>query len=310
MSMQRNQQEPPKADLGRAADFIWRNARLIDRVRFAYLFLNGGREPVLAALRAYQNDDGGFGQGLEPDLRAPVSQPSAVRSALEMLSQVDGFTDPMVRRACDFLLTITTADGGVPFLVSSAAPYPRAPWWQPSSDGAASLVFTAPVVGLLYKHGVSHPWRDRATGYCWSHVAAFDPPRFSGQRWDIQRIGTSYEARALLAFLEHGPDPRRHEAVQRLGQTVLERGLVELDPSASGEVHMPLDYAPSPRSPARSLFSDEIIEAHLDALISAQREDGGWMFRWMEWNPASTLEWRGWLTIEMLRVLNAYGRLA
>ena len=46
-------------DFARAADFIWRSARLIDRARFAYLFFHGDRETVLAALRAYQNVDGG-----------------------------------------------------------------------------------------------------------------------------------------------------------------------------------------------------------------------------------------------------------
>jgi hypothetical protein len=63
-------------DLSAASAFIWRSARLIDRYRFAYLFLDGEREAVLAALRPYQNPDGGFGNALEPDLRATLSQPA------------------------------------------------------------------------------------------------------------------------------------------------------------------------------------------------------------------------------------------
>ena len=55
--------------LGRAREFIWRNGRLLDRHLFACLFDGGQREPVLAALRAYQNADGGFGNALEPDKR-------------------------------------------------------------------------------------------------------------------------------------------------------------------------------------------------------------------------------------------------
>jgi len=90
---------------------------------------------------------------------------------------------------------------------------------------------------------------------------------------------------------------------------VRERKLVELDPTAPVEVHRPLDYAPSPHSLARSLFSDEVISAQLDALVAAQQSDGGWMLNWMDWNPATTLEWRGWLTVETLGILRAYGRL-
>jgi hypothetical protein len=46
--------------LDAAADFVWRTGRLIDRHRFAHQFLGGDRAPVLAALAAYQNPDGGW----------------------------------------------------------------------------------------------------------------------------------------------------------------------------------------------------------------------------------------------------------
>jgi hypothetical protein len=55
----------------------------------------------------------------------------------------------------------------------------------------------------------------------------------------------------------------------------------------------------------RSLFSDPVLGGHLDALAAAQQADGNWMFKWLEWNPATTLEWRAWLTVETLLVLRA-----
>jgi hypothetical protein len=60
--------------LDAAAGFVWRTGRLIDRHRFTHLFEGGERGPVLAALAAYQNPDGGFGNALEPDLRGPGSR--------------------------------------------------------------------------------------------------------------------------------------------------------------------------------------------------------------------------------------------
>jgi len=90
---------------------------------------------------------------------------------------------------------------------------------------------------------------------------------------------------------------------------VLEQGLVELDPAASGEVHTPLDFAPEPSSLARGLFGDDVVEAHLDALVAGQREDGGWTFNWPAWTPVVEPEWRGAVTVEMLKPLRAYGRL-
>jgi hypothetical protein len=53
-------------DFGSATNFVWLNARLLDRLRFAYHFLDAGTEPVLKAVVAYQNADGGFGNGLDP----------------------------------------------------------------------------------------------------------------------------------------------------------------------------------------------------------------------------------------------------
>jgi hypothetical protein len=63
---------PMKADLEGAWDFILRNARVLDGRRFAFRFDGGDSADVVAALRPYQNADGGFGHALEPDLRAAL----------------------------------------------------------------------------------------------------------------------------------------------------------------------------------------------------------------------------------------------
>ena len=64
-------------DRAAAETFIWSAARLVDRHRYALLFADGPAEPVVDALRGYRNEDGGFGHALEPDLRAPSSQPAS-----------------------------------------------------------------------------------------------------------------------------------------------------------------------------------------------------------------------------------------
>lgn len=45
------------------------NARLLDRHRLAVLLHGAPVAPVLDALRAYRNPDGGFGHALEPESR-------------------------------------------------------------------------------------------------------------------------------------------------------------------------------------------------------------------------------------------------
>lgn len=284
-----------KPDLSAATRFIWRSARLIDCFRFSYLFQNGSRQAVLAALRPYQNSDGGFGNALEPDLRAPLSQPVPVWNAFEVLDELDAFSDPMVLRACDYLVTITEPDGGVPFMLPSARDYPKAPWWDTEDDPPGSLLPTAGIAAQLYKHGIDHPWLNTATEFCWRKIDSLDATN-------------PYEMRFILPFLENSPDPTRAEkAFARISPMIFKQNLVALDPAATGEVHTPLHFAPQPDSLARRLFTDEVIEAHLKALAEAQADDGGWFFNWQEWNPLTTAEWRGWVTIDALKTLRAYG---
>jgi hypothetical protein len=112
----------------------------------------------------------------------------------------------------------------------------------------------------------------------------------------------------VLAFLEHVPDRKRAEdAFDRVGPLLLSSGLVTLDPDAKGETFGPLDFAPLPASIARRLFEVPTIEAHLNHLAAAQRDDGGWMFNWPSWSPAAESDWRGFLTVDALRILRANG---
>jgi hypothetical protein len=283
--------------LDAAAGFVWRTGRLIDRYRFAHLFLGGDRAQVLAALAAYQNPDGGFGNALEPDLRGPASQPEPVEVAFRVLDELDAMDDPMVAAACDWLATASTAEGGVPFVLPSALEHPRAPWWQTEPDPPAGLVPTAAIAGLLHRHRVDHPWLEGATAFTWRAV-------------DAMAETNPYEVRSLLPFLDHVPDRERAEATfRRVGELTLAKGLVALDPAATGEVHGPLDFAPTPDTMARRLFSDEVIEAHLDHLLAAQQPDGGWTVNFPAWTEAAGLEWRAFITVHNLGVLRAYGRL-
>ena len=78
-----------------AADFMAGHARVLDRRRFE--LLQGETDNaagVLAALDAYRNPDGGYGWGLEPDLRSPESQPAAAWHAFEVFENVA----PVTRR--------------------------------------------------------------------------------------------------------------------------------------------------------------------------------------------------------------------
>ncbi|KAB2342730.1 hypothetical protein [Actinomadura rudentiformis] len=282
--------------LARAEDFMRRNARLIDRHRFAFHFRGGPATAITAALRPYENPDGGYGHGLEPDLRGEASQPVPAQHALEFLHEAGADGDPAVGRICGYLTSIARPDGGVPFVLTTVRDAPAAPWWQAPDDPPGHIVPTGTLAGQLYRIGASHPWLGRATDFCWAWLdeATEVPP---------------YEIYAILAFLDHVPDRERAEsAFERLRAPMLAH--IDLDPEAEGDVHLPLDYAAAPDGFGRRLFDDGIIEAHLDALVKAQRDDGGWTVGFPFWTPQTEPEWRGFITVDRLRTLRAYGRLS
>jgi hypothetical protein len=283
-------------DFDAAAQFVAGNARVLDRRRFERLFLSGGAEPVRDAVAAYRNADGGFGHGLEPDCRAPDSQPAAVEMALRVMNECDAWDVSVVRGACDWLASVAPAEGGAAFVEPTVSRGPHAPWWVPEEGHPASLIATGMITGTLHARGFSHPWLDRACDVMWARLGAVGEP-------------SAYGMFGVLAFLQHVPDrDRAREVFARVGPLLLECRLVELDPEAPGEVHGPLDFAPEPSSMARSLFEDKVIDQHLSHLAARQGDDGGWTFNWPAWSAAAERDWRGAITVDVLRTLRANGR--
>jgi hypothetical protein len=283
-------------DFDAAAAFIAANARVVDRRRFQRMFGGGGAAPVRDAVAAYRNDDGGLGHALEPDCRAPGSQPLAVDLGLRILDETDAWDEDLVLGACDWLAAVAPGEGGAAFAEPTVSGWPHAPWWVPEQGHPASVIATGLIAGTLHARGVSHPWLDRATEVMWARIGALTEP-------------SGYDMFGVLRFLQHVPDrDRAGEAFGRVGPLIIDRKLVALDPETPGEVHFPLDFAPEPDSLARGLFDDATIKAHVDHLAQAQRDDGGWTFNWLAWSPAAEREWRGFLTVDALRVLRANGR--
>lgn len=277
-----------------AEEFIFTNARLLDRLRFAFHFRNGTADSVRAALLPYANSDGGFGNALEPDLRGPGSQPVPIEMALYVLHEIGANNDPLAHKATDFLTTITTNVGGVPFVGPS--PEPCAPWWQDAKPDAA-INPTAALVGLLYALKIDHPWRDRAEEFCLRTITSL-----AGERIE------PYDFRAILVLLDNHPD--RDRAASTLGQlrdSIL--AAVTFEPDAPGHIHRPIDIATAPDGIAATLFDRATMDRQLDWLEKTQRSDGGWDIDFPAWCPATGPEWRGNLTLGRLLTLRAYGRL-
>jgi hypothetical protein len=218
------------------------------------------------------------------------------------MNETDAWDEDLVRGVCDWLAAVAPAEGGAAFVEPTIAGWPHAPWWVPEDGHPASLVATGMIAGTLHARGVRHPWLDGATEVMWNRI---------GKLGAVQGVAGGYEMFGVLGFLQHVPDrDRAREVFGQVGPLILEQKLVALDPEAPGEVHGVLDFAPEPDSLARTLFDDATVQRHLDHLAQGQKDDGGWAFNWPAWSPAAERDWRGFLTVDALRVLRANGRSA
>jgi hypothetical protein len=292
-------------DLGAAADFLAGSGRLLDRRRFDLLVGDGGPEPVLAAVEAYRNPDGGYGWGLEPDLRSRTSQPGGALHAFEAFADVVPVRTVRAVELCDWLASVTLPDRGLPFALPVPDPAACAPFWASADGTESSLQITAVVAAAAHRVGAAdaeiadHPWLNRATAYCMAAVGDLGP--------DPHAMVLAFAAQLLYAAAPTTPGAA--DLVDALRPHVPADGLVHVAGGAEDEFMRPLDFAPFPGGPARGLFSAEVVGAELDRLARAQQPDGGWSVDFASYSPAATLEWRGHATVQALVVLRANGVL-
>lgn len=288
------------SNFNKARNFVLSNARIIERRLFRFHFNDGTKEGIFHAVLAYQNPDCGFGHGLEPDTSSPESQPLFTQMALDILDEIDCFEKAVINRVLEYLVSITTDSGGVPWMLNPASNYPRAFHFD-LVDELPAIHPTAPILGLLIKHRVEHPWMKKAEQFCWDGIAASIEAKCSD--WFLRHI----------VFLEQRmDDPRAEVEIAKIKERILAPGIISFDPSQENiGLHgnpSPLNYAPTPDSGLRPVFSDEQVERDLDRLIVQQHEDGGWATSYGI-SPGTRLEWDGMYTLNVLKILKAYGRI-
>ena len=290
-------------DLDRAYEFMASNARLLDRRRFEVLVRDAPPEGALAALEGYRNPDGGYGWGLEPDLRSPESQPGPALHAFEVFEDIAPATSPRAVELCDWLDGTTLDDGGLPFALPIESSAGCAPFWVDADPTVSSLQITAIVTAMAHRVAASdsavakHDWLRRATDYCLEASEA--------KADELPAMARAFALQALDAAARTRPEAEA--VIGRLAAPIPASGQLHVSGGLPDEFMRPLDFAPFPDDAARSLLSAESVAADLERLATAQQDDGGWPLEFQAYSPAAALEWRGHLTVKALSLLKRNG---
>ena len=272
--------------VARARQFFQHNGRDIDRARFDFHFGDLPLGALMAILGEYQRPDGGFGCGLEVDIKALDSNPFATELALLVCLNAGVPADhPLLGRATAYLEQTQDPDGGWRLSPASYA-QELAPWfraWQwPNLGPACSLA------GLLRSLGLgSDGLHSRVAGL-------FDrlqrPADLAGDDFYAARPYAYY-------FWPSWSHPQRD-----LYQSGVLWWLIRAQ--ASGHLPDPghfFEFVREPASYTGSRLPAALVSEQLDLLASAQADDGGWP------TPYDA-GWRGWVTVQNLLVLRAFGR--
>lgn len=136
-----------------------RNARALEVALYEYHFQKGTSSPVEKALKAYQNDDGGFGHGLEPDCLNPHSSPIQTWAATQIILECQLDQSDMIEGILKYLESKEAfKNKRYGSTVLSNNDYPRAPWWTYSDKAYEGWNPTASLVAFYLIYGdKSHP---------------------------------------------------------------------------------------------------------------------------------------------------------
>lgn len=285
-------------DLDRAVSFIALHARILERRRLAHLLGQESPEAVLAALDGYRNPDGGYGWALEPDLRSATSQPVGAMHALEVLAEVRDTNTERAPRLLDWLAGHTNVDGGIPFSLPFSDTDGSAPHWT-GADPASSVTMTAQLAAQTHRLAkdrtdlARHPWLASATAFC------LDTMEQATQ--EPHAIELMFSMLFLDAAAEHVP--RAKALLDRYAGFIRTDSPTPVPGGAEDEVLHLLDFTPHAGSPSRAIFGAEAVAADRERLAGQQRADGGWDVTFQTYSPAAALEWRGYATVQAVKIL-------
>jgi hypothetical protein len=271
----------------KARQFFEHHGRDIDRIRFDYHFGSASQEALLETLGRYQNPDGGFGHGLEVDIKAPDSNPFATELALLICIQADvPVSHPLLTRTVEYLEQSQFEDGSWRFS-EGIYQHELAPWFQgwefPNLNPACTLA------GLLTGLGLGSERLHERVARLFQRLAR--PEDLLGDEYYGVRPYAYY-------FLPEHERPQRELYISGVLWWLMRQHAEHKLADAS---HF-FDYVRGPRTYTGRNLPAQVVSEQLDRLGAEQAEDGGWPTPYDE-------GWRGPFTVQSLLVLKEFNRL-
>ncbi|EIT87165.1 hypothetical protein A374_02889 [Fictibacillus macauensis ZFHKF-1] len=308
-----------KEGFKRAIAFIPTSARPLEKARFHYLFAGGSNQEVISALKTYQNEDGGFGHGIEPDFRMPLSSPMATWAAAQLLYECGATAqDHIIQTMKRYLLaTIDEETGMWPTVLPQNNEYPHAPWWHWSPDAQAQWMFNPSVELAAYLvHWSKADSSEAEVGWQIIHKAV--QSLMKRDTMDFHEVNNYQQFLRIisphLATFERESPYSLEEVSQKIIR--LAKKCVDLNPTTWNEGYkpLPLDFIDRPDHPLCTVFGS-LVEENFSFYREQMNTEGVWDISWSWGNgeedaEQARREWQGILAINRYKKYQAFGYLA
>lgn len=296
----------------KAKEWILENGRPLEKALVKFHFDNESSQRVISALKTFQNEDGGFGNAMEPDLRTPASSILGTSIAFQVLRslKIENIDLDIIKSAIQFILTnYHEADQSWRIIPKEAENSPHAPWWNQTDREVNFQDFhlnpVAEILGYLYDY------KDIVPGEIISTLSAKVHTKLKNLK-EIEMH--DFLCCKRLSESKNLADTFKQEVESELIR-LLDSCIVKDSSKWGGYGLHPLQVADSPDS----VFFDKLerpVEENLDYEIDTQGSSGVWFPTWSwgdnfpnEWNKAKN-EWTGIITLDKLKVLRTFGRIA
>ena len=300
-----------KSILNGLSTYMNTEARPLERSIFNYYFNNSTGDHILDSLEAFQNSDGGFGIGIEPDYKLPQSSPMATSIGLRYLSKLDNSdrAQNMIAKAVKYLETTFDWNRNGWYSVSSKVNnYPHAPWWEFRNDINMTVIDyswgnpTAELIGYLYKYK--------------EYLKTLDIYSLISYAITNLNQGTEFKSEhEIFCYI------RMYNNLDKEFSSQIEDSLkLAVSQLVNINEFEWVNYVPTPlkfiEMDSKNFFGIEgkFIDQNLDYLVDRLEEEGKILPSW-KWDKyledweISKREWSGILTLEALLSLSKFNRI-
>ncbi len=286
----------------RTLAFVEKNCRPLEYHWLRWILDLDGAAPVAEALQTYQNSDGGFGGGLEPDFWLPDSSPMATSRALQITAALPAdAVRPLEERALAYLeSTFHRPSMGWEPVPEQVNDFPHAPWW--SYPAAPGQHWGNPSAELIAQCARLQPessfWTGTAVSYVRQQLLSLTPENTE-----------EHELYCYARCVQTVPELRSPNAVEHLAKLATEHTAWE--PAEWRQYRpQPLHYVTEPDHVLAPYFHG-VLERNIAFWVESADDNGVWQPTWSwgqfenEWQQAR-LHWIGILAAERARVLRAF----